>query len=601
MIVHPSESREELEKLERKHAENPEGRYFVPLANAYRKVGELDQAIDVLREGLEKHRDYLSAHIVLGRCLADKGDAEAAEAEFRYVLTLDPQNLIALRTLGEISLADGKIEDAERWYRELLTVDPMNEDARRALDGIQVIPSAAAASEHSAGTGNAFGASAVPGWEDRPQQPTRPPPTSQPDDAAVDLDSAYGRVVQLDQGGDREGDGQQFGAEGQAVVTETIAELYTRQGFYSRAADVYRELIRRKGPTRELEERLHRVEELAAGQATEQPIQRREAARPPSPPRPEPGEEWVLESAASYAAEPERATRDATPQPVEDLPFEQEPEAHEPETLAQPRAESLIDEMGSFVGSFLDGFADIDRTAEPADVSPSEPEMPRPEPAGFEPPVELERWMGEEEDSTSPLHGSADPDLDQESIRDYLGSVLSWRPAAPAESEATTSAAYVWSPPEPASPRPVDDADLFPWELPEQTAEPEATDVPQPTSGPASLEEYGVRELTRASDSPTWGDLLAAPERTSGSEPVEKGSESEPSAARQSFRSEPTPQAEPKPQPPRAESAAPPSQAASEPPQAPAPAQAQPAEPGTPATEEDDLESFQAWLRSLKR
>ena len=29
----------EIEKLERRYAENPDGRYFAPLADAYRKAG----------------------------------------------------------------------------------------------------------------------------------------------------------------------------------------------------------------------------------------------------------------------------------------------------------------------------------------------------------------------------------------------------------------------------------------------------------------------------------------------------------------------------------------------------------------------------------
>jgi tetratricopeptide (TPR) repeat protein len=96
MTAIPSQSVADLDKLERKHAENPEGRYFVPLANAYRKVGDVDRAISVLRSGLETHPDYVSAHIVLGQCLVDRGDVDSAFGEFLRVLSLDSQNLVAL-------------------------------------------------------------------------------------------------------------------------------------------------------------------------------------------------------------------------------------------------------------------------------------------------------------------------------------------------------------------------------------------------------------------------------------------------------------------------------------------------------------------------
>jgi hypothetical protein len=134
MAESPSELRIEIEKLERKHAENPEGRYFVPLANAYRKLGAAEHAESLLRDGLRRHPDYLSAHVVLGRCLADQRASEAAVEEFRYVLSVDPHNLIALRSLAELARADRRTDEAVHWYRELAAVDPMNDEARRALE-----------------------------------------------------------------------------------------------------------------------------------------------------------------------------------------------------------------------------------------------------------------------------------------------------------------------------------------------------------------------------------------------------------------------------------------------------------------------------------
>ena len=112
MTAITADTRVEIERLERKHAENPEGRYFVPLANAYRKSGEVDRAIRVLRQGLAKHPDYVSAHIVLGRCFRDEGNVDAAGAEFQHVLTLDTQNLVALRMLGELAAEDGNDDEA---------------------------------------------------------------------------------------------------------------------------------------------------------------------------------------------------------------------------------------------------------------------------------------------------------------------------------------------------------------------------------------------------------------------------------------------------------------------------------------------------------
>ncbi len=123
----------EIEKLEARFNENPDGRFFAPLADAYRKAGRVDDAITVLTAGLPKHPDYLSAHIVLGRCQLDKKDDGQALAAFERVLGLDSENIIALKALAEIAERVGRADDARRWLMRLLTVDPMNAEADEDL------------------------------------------------------------------------------------------------------------------------------------------------------------------------------------------------------------------------------------------------------------------------------------------------------------------------------------------------------------------------------------------------------------------------------------------------------------------------------------
>jgi len=123
----------EIEKLERRWAENPKGRNFAPLADAYRKAGELDRAIELCQNGLALHPDYISAHIVYGRCLIDmKNDAGAKEG-FQKVLALDPENIIALKILGEIAERNSRFDEAVDWLGRLLNADPLNGDAAEAL------------------------------------------------------------------------------------------------------------------------------------------------------------------------------------------------------------------------------------------------------------------------------------------------------------------------------------------------------------------------------------------------------------------------------------------------------------------------------------
>ena len=127
----------EIEKLERRYAENPQGLTFAPLAEVHRKNGEIQRALDLLGPGLAIHPDYIPASIVLGRCRLDLGDVHAAEAAFLHVLSLDGENVIALKALADISERLLKLEDAERWLQTLLSVDRSNDEAREQLQRVE--------------------------------------------------------------------------------------------------------------------------------------------------------------------------------------------------------------------------------------------------------------------------------------------------------------------------------------------------------------------------------------------------------------------------------------------------------------------------------
>lgn len=122
----------EIEKLEQRYRENPKGRNFAPLADAYRKAGLVDNAIELCQEGLKLHPDYISAHIVYGRCLLDKKDPAGADGVFRRVIELDPENVLALRTLSDLAERGGRLEEALEWLSRLLAADPMSGEAAEA-------------------------------------------------------------------------------------------------------------------------------------------------------------------------------------------------------------------------------------------------------------------------------------------------------------------------------------------------------------------------------------------------------------------------------------------------------------------------------------
>src|SRR5688572_13006964 len=130
----------EIEKLERRYAENPQGLTFAPLAEVHRKSGDVARALELLRAGLELHPNYIPASIVLGRCHWDLGDLPAAESAFAHVLRLDDENVIALKSLADINERLERFAEAQRWLQRLVSVDRSNEEARQQLSRLEAPP-----------------------------------------------------------------------------------------------------------------------------------------------------------------------------------------------------------------------------------------------------------------------------------------------------------------------------------------------------------------------------------------------------------------------------------------------------------------------------
>ncbi len=135
----------EIEKLERRWQENPLGLTFAPLAEAYRKAGETARALELIEQGLTQHPNYVPAHIVRGRCYLDAQSDPQAESAFLRVTELDPENVIALKGLAELSERAGRIPEAVHRLELLLDVDRNNEEARGQLDRVKELLAAAAA------------------------------------------------------------------------------------------------------------------------------------------------------------------------------------------------------------------------------------------------------------------------------------------------------------------------------------------------------------------------------------------------------------------------------------------------------------------------
>lgn len=127
----------EIAKLVERISKDPKSKLFVPLAEEYKKAGDIDKSINVLMEGLKNNPGYVTARSFLGRLLFDKGDMAGAQREFEEVAKSIPDNLMAQHKLGDIYVLQNRPTDALKHYKIALSLNPGDEEMAALISDIE--------------------------------------------------------------------------------------------------------------------------------------------------------------------------------------------------------------------------------------------------------------------------------------------------------------------------------------------------------------------------------------------------------------------------------------------------------------------------------
>jgi tetratricopeptide (TPR) repeat protein len=105
-----------IRELKKRVEHEPGSRFFVPLAEEYRKAGRLTDTIATLEAGLGVHAGYVAARIALARAYLEAGRTDESMAAFSKALSEDPSNLVAAKALGDLYLSRGESLEALKRY-----------------------------------------------------------------------------------------------------------------------------------------------------------------------------------------------------------------------------------------------------------------------------------------------------------------------------------------------------------------------------------------------------------------------------------------------------------------------------------------------------
>jgi len=198
-------SQEALARYGQMLARDPASLVFAALAEAYRKQGQLDEAIAVCRKGLRQHPQFVSGRVALARAYADAGKPDLARYELEKVVLSAPDNIVAQKLLAELYRAEGLLDLLEKTVHRILALDASD---AQALDSLRWV-------------------------------------REQREDGGVPAAGA--------------GAGESGGPP--EIVTRTLAEIYSSQGHFQKAYDIYRALSCREPANPSFHERLAELKE----------------------------------------------------------------------------------------------------------------------------------------------------------------------------------------------------------------------------------------------------------------------------------------------------------------------------------------------------
>ena len=118
-------------KYQKAYETNPTSRVFAPLAESYRKVGMVEKAMSILKEGIRHNPTYVMGYMGLSFCYVDLKQFQMAYSTVRPLIGQNRDNLRLQRLFGQICMELHLYDEALETYKYLLFINPKDQQARK--------------------------------------------------------------------------------------------------------------------------------------------------------------------------------------------------------------------------------------------------------------------------------------------------------------------------------------------------------------------------------------------------------------------------------------------------------------------------------------
>lgn len=134
----------DIQQLYQNWLTDPSPAVCARLAEKLRRAGRSSEAFDVSSKGLENWPENISINVVFGKCALDEKQNDEAMRVFEKVISIDPLNLIAIKSLAELHFDNGNWNRSIELFEEYLfeypgdpEIEEMLASARKKKDEAQ--------------------------------------------------------------------------------------------------------------------------------------------------------------------------------------------------------------------------------------------------------------------------------------------------------------------------------------------------------------------------------------------------------------------------------------------------------------------------------
>ena len=214
-------------------SKDPRSTAFVPLAEAYRQIGLMDDALEAARLGTRMLPHFSPGFSTLGRVLGQMGRIDEAMSAYAKALSIDRQSQATLVGLARLHMIRSERDQARRILHQAKEFHPDDEKITDMLN-------------------------------------------------ALDLPRPWAEIKQVSHSQEATSPDETKPEEmGEPIPTATLAEVYVRQGLTSEAVKVYQDILKLNPDNDEARERIMQLQEPVSPET-------RPASPEPRPVSPEP-------------------------------------------------------------------------------------------------------------------------------------------------------------------------------------------------------------------------------------------------------------------------------------------------------------------------